>query len=384
MIQINNLDFGYSKHKVFENLNPGQWYILGYGIDGLESSLGSKGITIPKIEYESATYTGEPIEPELIVKNSEGESLSKNEDYTLQYSDNKDVGIAKATVKMKKSPRVQANEVNTYNVFFRILPQQVKGLKTSSAGKESLKLSWGKVTGAEKYLLYQSADGKKWTKIKTLTGNTVTLKGLKTGQTYLYKVRAYAVSGYGRYSAVLKAQTKTAAPTKLSVRAVSASSVKFKWNSVFGALKYNVYFSPDGKSWTKSKTVKTAYATVTGLAAGRKYYFRVTSVGLGGDSAPSAALGTGTLTSPPKITKLTSVKSKTAAVTWSRVAGAKSYVVYRSADNKKWTKVTTTAKLTYTFTKLTGGRKIYVKVAAVNAAGKNSAFSAVKSVTVKK
>ena len=96
----------------------------------------------------------------MIDKNTEGERLSKNEDYTLQYSDNKNVGIAKAMVKMKKSPRVQANEVNTYNVFFRILPQQVKGLKTSSAGKESLKLSWGKVTGVEKYLLYQSADGK--------------------------------------------------------------------------------------------------------------------------------------------------------------------------------------------------------------------------------
>ena len=76
-------------------------------------------------------------------------------------------------------------------------------------------------------------------------------------------------------------------------------------------------------------------------------------------------------------------KSKIATVTWGNVAGAKSYIVYTSKDGKKFIKAATTTKLTVTLKKLTAGKKVYVKVKAVNTYGKNSAYSAVKSVKVK-
>ncbi len=286
---------------------------------------------------------------------------------------------------MKSSPKVPESEINTYDVLFRILPQQVKGLKMSSAGKDSIKLSWSKVTGAEKYMLYQSIDGKTWTKVKTVTGNSATFKELKTGQIYQYKVRAHAVSGFGKYSSVLKTQTKTAAPTKLSVSAVSATGVRFGWKAVFGATKYIVFMSADGgKTWSEAKTVKTNAASISKLASGKKYQFRVVSCGLAGKSEDSAVLKTGTLTAAPKISKLTSTKSKTATVKWDKVTGAKSYIVYTSKDGKKFKKATTTTKTTVTLSKLTAGKKVYVKIAAVNAYGNKSAYSSAKSVTVKK
>ena len=98
----------------------------------------------------------------------------------------------------------------------------------------------------------------------------------------------------------------------------------------------------------------------------------------------SAVLKTGTLCAKPTISSLKSAKAGQATVAWGKVTGASKYIVYKSTDNKKWTKVTTTNKTSYMLTKLTGGKKIYVKIVAVNAYSKNSADSAVKSVTVKK
>ena len=131
--------------------------------------------------------------------------------------------------------------------------------------------------------------------------------------------------------------------------------------------------------------IPNIYYSVKKLTAGKKYQYRV--VALSGSkkafSEVSAVLKTDTRTAAPVIT-LKSSKSKTAAVSWKKVTGASKYVVYVSANEKKWTKATTTTKLAYNFTKLTGGKKIFVKVYAVNAYGEKSTASAVKSVTVKK
>ena len=64
--------------------------------------------------------------------------------------------------------------------------------------------------------------------------------------------------------------------------------------------------------------------------------------------------------------------------------GAKGYLIYLSANNKKWTKKGSTTKTSVSISKLTGGKKIYVKVIAVNQYGVSSTASAVKAVTVKK
>ncbi|MCQ2462178.1 MAG: fibronectin type III domain-containing protein [Clostridia bacterium] len=173
--------------------------------------------------------------------------------------------------------------------------------------------------------------------------------------------------------------------TGLKSSAEKTTSLKLTWTKVTGAKYYKVEQSTDGKTWKAVKTVGTNSITVSKLTAGRKYQFRVTAF----DTTKklvgkvSTVLKTGTLTAVPTVT-LKSSKSKTAVASWKKVTGASKYAVYKSTDGKKWTKVTTTTKLTYTLTKLTGGKKIYVKVTAVNAYSKESAASAVKNVTVKK
>ena len=210
----------------------------------------------------------------------------------------------------------------------------------------------------------------------------------------------YAVGKYtvtltfkGNYSGS-KTLTYTVVPKKVTgVKNTSAEtkSIKLNWTKAAGAKYYEVYGSADGKTFKKITTVSTNSLKVTkvngkALSAGKTYYFKVRALDAAKKcvGAFSSVLKTGTLTAAPKITKLTSTKSKTATVTWGKVTGAKKYVVYKSTDGNKWTKVASTAKTTYTLTKLTGGKPIYVKVLAVNAYSAKSAYSAVKSVTVKK
>ncbi len=62
-----------------------------------------------------------------------------------------------------------------------------------SKTKKQVKLSWKKVDGAKKYVVYRatSKDGK-YTKIATTTKTSYTNKKLKSGKTYYYKVKAIA------------------------------------------------------------------------------------------------------------------------------------------------------------------------------------------------
>ena len=203
---------------------------------------------------------------------------------------------------------------------------------------------------------------------------TVTFKGNYTG-----KLTA-------KFS-IVPAQTKG-----LKVSKAADTSITLTWTKVTGAKYYEVYGSDDGgKTFKKIATVSTNTYKVTkvngkALAANKAYQFKVRAL----DStkkligAYSSVLKTGTTTKAP-VVKLTSTKSKQVVAKWAKVDGAKKFIVYKSTDGKKWTKVTTTknAKTTsYTLKKLSGGKKIYVKVAAVGSYG--NAESKPVYITVKK
>ena len=196
---------------------------------------------------------------------------------------------------------------------------------------------------------------------------TLKLKGNYSGSKSLtYKIVPQQVTGF-------KVSAKT-------------TSLTLAWGKVTGAKYYKIEkYNTSTKKWETISTTTANSLTVSKLKAGTKYYFRVTALDSTRKLAGkvSATLKTYTLCTAPTI-KLASTKSKTATVTITKVTGASKHVIYKSTDGKKWTKVTTTTSTSYNLTKLTGGKRIYVKVQAVNAAGKASAYSSAKYVTVKK
>lgn len=92
-------------------------------------------------------------------------------------------------------------------------PQACKGLKVSSAGTDSVKLSWTKI-GCTNYRIYQNIKGK-WKEIGKTTGTSYTVKKLAPATKYQFKIRACKQDDkktnnnhYGKYSGVVTATTK--------------------------------------------------------------------------------------------------------------------------------------------------------------------------------
>ena len=126
----------------------------------------------------------------------------------------------------------------------------------AEADGSTVTLSWDEVQKAEKYYVYQYKDGR-YVKIKTTTDTSVTLKGLKNGETYKFLVR-YSI---GRklspmtysYNITVKVYYKPIAKA-----ASTENSVKLTWQAVPNAEKYAICKYVDGKAVKLCETEKLA------------------------------------------------------------------------------------------------------------------------------
>ena len=163
----------------------------------------------------------------------------------------------------------------------------VPTVTATSAGYNSVKISWKKISGASGYEIYRATSKSgTYTKTGTVTsGSTVsyTNKSLTTGTTYYYKVRAYrtvnSVKLYGAFSAIKSVKPVPAVPDSFKAVSASSTSVKLSWKKVSGASGYEVYraTSKSGK-YSKATTVTgggTVSYTDKSLAKGKTYYYKV-------------------------------------------------------------------------------------------------------------
>jgi hypothetical protein len=141
---------------------------------------------------------------------------NKNENSTTYK--NKSLSTA-TTYKYKVRAYTTVNGKTIYGEYSSILttgtPTATPTLKTTAASK-SVKLAWGKVTGASGYEIYMSTSKSgEYSLVKTITkGKTVsyTQKSLTKKQTYYFKIRTYKNVGgikiYSPYSKVKSVKAK--------------------------------------------------------------------------------------------------------------------------------------------------------------------------------
>lgn len=154
-------------------------------------------------------------------------------------------------------------------------------VKAASSSYNSVKISWGAVSGASGYQVYRATSSTgTYTLVGTLSGTSYTNGGLTTNKAYYYKVRAYRTVGsakvYGSYSGVVSAKPIPSVPGNFVAARMSSSSIKVSWNVVSGASGYEVHraVSTTGKYTLLKSTTSTNY-TNTGLTKGKTYYYKV-------------------------------------------------------------------------------------------------------------
>lgn len=132
-------------------------------------------------------------------------TLAKGVKYT---SSNKNVASVstKGAVKGKKAGTCKvrlASSNGSASVAFTVTPKKVSGVKASIVSSNdttaNVKVSWKKVKGASGYYVYKSTKKNSGYKvaatIKKGSTTKTTLKNVAGGQTYYYKVKAYAKAG---------------------------------------------------------------------------------------------------------------------------------------------------------------------------------------------
>ena len=264
-------------------------------------------------------------------------------------------------------------------------PAAVKTLKVSATTPDSVTLKWSKTAGATSYQLQQYS-AKQWKTVATTKGRTYTVTGLAFGTAYAFRVRAYGDGGYGAFSSAVKATPAPAAVKDLKAAKTTATAVKLTWSASPDAAGYRVQQYRDKQWVTVVKATKKTTAKVKTLAAGVNNLVRVLPYakrdGKLAFGLPTALKFKTPMLPRPTGLKATAVSSVAVNLTWNKVAGATSYVIYRvSGSTQKAVAKSTTTEVQVK--KLSPGTDyIFAARAVSNLSGDNyfSLFSANLSV----
>ena len=239
---------------------------------------------------------------------------------------------------------------------------------TTSEGKP--KLTWKAVTGADKYYIYRSTDGKNFKYYNETDEAGYTNYSTNIGTTYYYKVRAVkTIDGNDHksdFSAVRSIQCRPAA-VNLSISR-SYGKPKLTWDAVADADKYWIYRSTDGKNFKcYDTTTKTSYIN-SGAAFNTIYCYKVKAVkvvnGRNVVSGSGSAKSVITALAKPSVSITTSDGKP--YISWDAVDGATGYYVFRSTDGKNYSVLGYTTRTNYTNTASNAGTTYYYKVKADN------------------
>jgi fibronectin type 3 domain-containing protein len=258
-------------------------------------------------------------------------------------------------------------------------------------------VQWSAVPTATSYTLY-------WSETSPLSKTTAHAirnavspykhTGLTNGTLLYYAVSALNADGESALSSVIGAMPIApvpAAPASLNATAGN-SAVTLAWSPVSGAVSYNIYWAkapgvvPGGAGVTKIAALATTSYLHAGLTNGDSYYYVVTAVSSGGESAASLQAAAVPMAPAPGAPAHLTATSGDAQVqlSWSPVLDATSYNVYWSRTagivigGTGVTKIPGITATSYTHAGLTNGDTYYYVVTATGISG-DSAPSAEKS-----
>ncbi|MBO5936470.1 MAG: fibronectin type III domain-containing protein [Clostridia bacterium] len=221
------------------------------------------------------------------------------------------------------------------------LPETVTSFKCDSIGVNEVKLSWADAQGASYYNIY-IVSGKENILVGETEDVVYTLGDLGEFTDYEIKVAAVAEGVYltqtGNFSKSVKITTALGTVEDLTVDYVKGNSVTLSWQENEGADKYAVYvYSDTKKKYVEKLVTEDSQATVTVQYYNKHYTFAVKAVGVKNGKTVysdfSESAGAMTDYPVPENIKVTDVKSASYKLSWTKIADAVSYNVYRLNDD---------------------------------------------------
>ena len=172
------------------------------------------------------------------------------------------------------------------------VPSAPSGL-VATAGNQQVALTWTATTGATSYHVKRgTATGGPYTQVSAPTTNSFTDTSLTNGTAYFYVVTAVNSAGESGNSTEATATpalpAPPSAPTGLNATPGNAQ-VALTWTASTGATSYNVKRGTiTGGPYTTVSSPTSASFTDTSLTNGTTYFYVVSAVNAGGESANSS------------------------------------------------------------------------------------------------
>ena len=230
-----------------------------------------------------------------------------------------------------------------------------------------VKISWGKVNGAEKYRVYYKGS-KGWTRMVDTTSTSYIDKDVSSGKNYTYTVRCInssATKFTSGYNGKGKSIKYIAAPEISKLESVNGG-VKISWNKSNGAEKYRIYYK-GSKGWTRMvDTTSTSYIDKD-VSSGKNYTYTVRCINSSATKFTSGYDSKGKSVkyiSAPKITKAESVDGGV-KISWNKSNGAEKYRVYYKS-RKGWTRMVDTTSTSYIDKDVSSGKTYTYTVRCIN------------------
>ena len=277
---------------------------------------------------------------------------------------------------------------NVVNRYCDLPQPEVKAETVSSSGK--IKVSWEKISGAEKYVVYRSdAKDGKYTEVKTTTSTSFTDSKRYPADQYWYKVKALHAkeSANSAQSDAVCGTVKLARPDVTIKNSSGTGKPKLSWDAIKYAVGYKVYrASSSGGTYKLLAEISDLSYTDTTATAGKKYYYRVMAFydeSAGNSAKSSAEARTCDLARPDVSIKLNS--SGDPKLSWGEISGAEKYYVYRATSKSgDYKKIKTTTSTSFTDKDVKAGKTYYYKVKAIHSnTSANSAYSSVDYIKAK-
>ncbi len=254
------------------------------------------------------------------------------------------------------------------NSFPRILPPIVEN---AIPEVNSVTVFWRSVNGVDFYNVYRHTDGN-WVKIATVENTQVSYKdvNVNSGVQYYYTVTAVknnTESYLGEENT--KSATYVNMPSELSA-SLTATGISLSWKITDNLTNFVIYKRVKGQSeWSVLKTTSSNVTTYldTAVSSGVTYEYAIKS--FSEDGTFESALSE--IKSVVFLSKVATVKLSNTVdgvkVSWSKVTGAKNYIIYRRLENGTWVTVATVdgSKTNFTDTKADSGKTYLYTVRAL-------------------
>ena len=253
----------------------------------------------------------------------------------------------------------------------------------ATAGDAQVALSWSASSGAASYNVKRATvSGGPYANVATgVTTTGFTDSAVTNGTTYFYVVTAMNLGGESANSNEASATPlppPPAAPAGLNAVAGNAQ-VALAWNASSGAASYNVKrgTASGGSYTTLASGLSATNFTDTTASNGTTYFYVVTAVNLGGESANSnETSATPSAPLPPPLAPggLTATAGNAqVALSWSASTGATSYSVKRATvSGGSYTTLATGLTVTsYTDASASNGTTYFSVVSASNNSGES-------------